>query len=98
MTLAHRQTTALAAPSRRGFLKALGAFAAASVAAAALPSVAKAVAAVERKTGVHGIKLPDGTVVTPSDWVSHATYTTLEVKASAAGAMFTYPKTDFHVP
>ena len=74
MTLAHRQTTALTAPSRRGFLKALGAFAAATVASAALPSIAKAVAAVERKAKVLGIRLPDGRVITPGEWVWQATY------------------------
>ena len=70
MTLAHRPTTALvAAPSRRGFLKALSAFTAAIVASAALPSIAKAVAAVERKAKVLGIRLPDGRVITPGEWV-----------------------------
>lgn len=80
-TLARRPTTALAKPSRRGFLKALGALTAATAASAVLGQAAKVAWAVECVSGPTVVRLKDGTEVTVNAWVHDAqAYTQTELE------------------
>lgn len=78
--LTHRPSTAL---TRRGFLGALGLGVAAVAAGVAVQGLEKVAATREatRATGarITRITLPDGTVVTPTDWVHTAVYETVDI-------------------